>query len=171
MARLTAEQKALAKIDYEVNGLSQNAIAKKYGVGKATISRLAKEQDWQAGKVEHLVSEKKNAIKALNKVEHQMEHLNEAFQIAIDKRVYKELNEEGIFIQSAIENQYLANQKIGQLLTAKKLEMSDIEAHSRVTERNNKVVNNKQDVQTAIQINNEGKDKQVTPTINLTFNQ
>lgn len=141
MARLTPEQKQLARTDFEVGGMSQNAIAEKYGVGKATISRLANSEGWVAGKVEHLVVEKKKAIKVLNKVEQQMEHLNPAFHIAIDKRVYRELGQEGIFLQSAIENQYLANKELKKLFEKGDLKLSDLEAFARLTEKNDKVVN------------------------------
>lgn len=163
MVRLTDEKKQLARTDFEAGGLSQNAIAEKYGVGKATISRLAKKEAWVAGKVEHLFQEKKQAIKALQKVERQVEHLNPVFQIAINERIYHELSQEGVFLQSAIENQYLANQELKRLFEQGEIDISALEVHSRLSQRNKETVLGKQP-ETAVQVNNSI----APPTFNIT---
>nr|DAN84303.1 MAG TPA: SatD family (SatD) [Caudoviricetes sp.] len=69
MARLTAEQWAVARADFEIRGLSVTEVAKKYGCAKSSVSERAKAEGWKPNKTEQAVAEKSNAIIKLARTE------------------------------------------------------------------------------------------------------
>ena len=73
MARLSAEQWAMARADFEIRGLSVTEIARQYGCAKSAVSMRAKADGWQAGKTEQAVTDKVNAIMQLARVEQETE--------------------------------------------------------------------------------------------------
>lgn len=69
MARPTPEQRAAARVDFEVGGMSQTAIACKYGVSRGAVSQWAAAEGWQAGKTKQIQDKKVNAVMALAEAE------------------------------------------------------------------------------------------------------
>nr|DAX15486.1 MAG TPA: ECF sigma factor [Caudoviricetes sp.]DAY37208.1 MAG TPA: ECF sigma factor [Caudoviricetes sp.] len=73
MARLTPELWEAARADYEIRGMSQRDIARKYGVSAGTVGERASKEGWEQGKAEQLRADKSNAIIALAKTERETE--------------------------------------------------------------------------------------------------
>ena len=62
MARLSVEQWAMARADYEIRGLSVTEIARQYGCAKSAVSMRAKADGWQAGKTEQKLNATEGAV-------------------------------------------------------------------------------------------------------------
>jgi hypothetical protein len=76
MARPTPEQRAAARVDFEVGGMSQTAIARKYGVSRGAVSQWAAAEGWQAGKTKQIQEKKVNAVMALVEAEAETKQAN-----------------------------------------------------------------------------------------------
>ncbi|MDO4642514.1 MAG: hypothetical protein Q4A74_01585 [Cardiobacteriaceae bacterium] len=93
MARLSAEQWIAARADYEIRGLSQAEIMRKYGVTRGAVSQRVAAENWQAGKTKRLQEKKASAIIALAETEQEAKQtkLNNveraAFEIAVRDEV------------------------------------------------------------------------------------
>ena len=87
MARLSAEQWAMARADYEIRGLSVTEIARQYGCAKSAVSMRAKADGWQAGKTEQAVADKSKAIMQLARIEQETEQRLSATERAVFDRV------------------------------------------------------------------------------------
>mgnify|MGYP001011774249 CR=1 FL=1 len=90
MARLSAEQWAMARADYEIRGLSVTEIARQYGCAKSAVSMRAKADGWQAGKTEQAVADKSNAIMQLARVEQETEQKLNATERAVFDAVVRD---------------------------------------------------------------------------------
>ena len=87
MARLTEEQWGEIRASYEVDGVSFGQLAKDWSIHKSNIARRANKEGWIQGKTQHLVEKKANAIKALEEVRNETQHLTQHHEKAIDKAV------------------------------------------------------------------------------------
>ena len=76
MARLSAEQWMMARADFEIRGLSQADIVRKYGVTRGAVSQRVAAEGWQAGKTKQLQDKKVNALIALAETEHETKQSN-----------------------------------------------------------------------------------------------
>ena len=56
MARLTDEQWACVRADYEANGLTYTELESKYGINKSNISRRAAKESWNQDETQQLIS-------------------------------------------------------------------------------------------------------------------
>jgi hypothetical protein len=148
MAKLTPKQWELAKQDYEIHGLSYSELVEKYGMSKGSISKRAKDENWQQGKNEHLIQKKVSVIKELQETEQQIERLEPVVQKSIEHEVSIRLAREKLFTDSALRNQKKANEMLEMAA-----ELSEINQHSQITARNKETVLGKQP-DTAIQVNN-----------------
>ena len=90
MARLSAEQWAMARADFEIRGLSVSEIARQYGCAKSAVSMRAKADGWQAGKTEQAVADKSNAIMQLARVEQETEQKLNATERAVFDAVVRD---------------------------------------------------------------------------------
>lgn len=90
MARLSAEQWAMARADFEIRGLSVTEIARQYGCAKSAVSMRAKADGWQAGKTEQAVADKSNAIMQLARVEQETEQKLNATERAVFDAVVRD---------------------------------------------------------------------------------
>ena len=158
MARLTDEQWACVRADYEVRGMSFSELAEKYKVGKATISDKKKKDadngdDWEKSKTEHLIQKKVSVIKALQETEQETERLKPNEIEAVNNEVMLRLAREKIFTDSALRNQELSNLTIEQSYNQGDLSIGELKAHSDITAKNKETVLGKQP-DTAIQVNN-----------------
>lgn len=159
MARLTDEQWACVRADYEIRGMSFNELSAKYSIGKATISDKKKKDaqkgdDWVKSKTEQLIQRKIRAIKKLRGAEQQTELLKPNELEAVNNEVLIRLAREKIFVDSALRNQSLANEYLN--LCESELgavDLDDLNKHSQLTARNKETVLGKQP-DTAIQVNN-----------------
>lgn len=150
MARTTEEEKKQAQDDFEVRNMGIREIARKYAVSPTTVRNWRDAGDWEQGKTAHIINKKKNAFKELHETAQQTAHLPAHQQVAIDTEVQKQLEDEQIFINAAKFNQMKAN----SIMKSKSdLTMGEVEAHSRLTNRNKETVLGKAP-DTAVQINN-----------------
>ena len=158
MARLTDEQWACVRADYEVRGLSFSELAEKYKVGKATISDKKKKDadngdDWEKSKTEHLIQKKVSVIKALQETEQETERLKPNEIEAVNNEVMLRLTRENFFTDSAMMNQKYSNEKVEKNKKSGELSIGELKAHSEITAKNKETVLGKQP-STAIQVNN-----------------
>jgi lambda repressor-like predicted transcriptional regulator len=165
MARLNDKKWELLQADFEVRGMSLAELSHKYSVGRSTISEKAKREGWEKGKHEHLVIEKVNAVKALEKNRTETEQLPNSVQKAIDKDADYLLEMEGIFKASLQYNQVKATNLLKKKANADDLTLADLNLHSQITVRNmDRVMGKTPD--TAIQINNNSNNP---PSLNVVF--
>ena len=153
MAKLTPEQWELAKQDYEVHGLSYSELVEKYGMSKGSISKRAKDENWQQGKNEHLIQKKVSVIKELQETEQQIERLEPIVQKSIAHEVSIRLARENFFTDSAMMNQKYSNEEVEKNKKSGELSIGELKAHSEITAKNKETVLGKQP-STAIQVNN-----------------
>jgi transposase-like protein len=96
MPRLTPEQWEKARAEYEVRGVSLNAVARQFGVNFAAVSRRAKHEGWAQGKSHNIVEKKIAAIKALTEADAESHTLPMTFQHTIETVVKERLQAEGL---------------------------------------------------------------------------
>ena len=161
MAKLTPKQWELAKQDYEIHGLSYSELVEKHGMSKGSISKRAKDENWQQGKNEHLIQKKVSVIKELQETEQQIEQLEPVVQKSIEQEVALRLARENFFIDSAMMNQKYSNEEIKKSKELGELSIGELKAHSDITAKNKETVLGKQP-DTAIQINNGVESNNLT---------
>ena len=61
----------MARADFEIRGMSQADIVRKYGVTRGAVSQRVAAEGWQAGKTKQLQEKKVNALIALAETEHE----------------------------------------------------------------------------------------------------
>ena len=92
MARLTPELWEAARADYEIRGMTQRDIAKKYGVSAGAVGTKASKDGWVQGKTEQLSKDKANAIIELAEVEREIEQkLSRTERAVLDSVVMDEV--------------------------------------------------------------------------------
>lgn len=96
MPRLTKGQWERARAEYEVNGLSQNEIAKRFGVNHKAVQKKIAQQGWSQGESRHLVQEKAQVLKELAQVEEKSRSLPSAHQKVLEKAVRTQLELDGL---------------------------------------------------------------------------
>ena len=69
MPRLTKEQWEQIRADYEIHGIGNRELSRKYGLSTSTLSERAKNEQWVQGKTEQLVSRKIAAVKEMREIE------------------------------------------------------------------------------------------------------
>ena len=153
MARLTDEQWELARIDYEIHGLSWAELVTKYNTSDGAIARRSKKDNWQKGKAEQLLTEKVSAIKALKEVEQKAEQFTPIEKLAINNEVDRRLEIENIITNDALKGQKLASKQIDELDSVDELTLMDLKTFSQITATNKETLLGKQP-DTAIQVNN-----------------
>ena len=161
MARLTDEQWELARIDYEIHGLSWAELVAKYNTSDGAIARRSKKDNWQKGKAEQLLTEKVSAIKALKEVEQKAEQFTPIEQLAINNEVDRRLEIENIITNDALKGQKYASQQVDELYKVNELSLQDIKTFSQITATNKETLLGKQP-NTAIQINNGVESNNLT---------
>ena len=161
MAKLTPKQWELAKQDYEIHGLSYSELVEKHGMSKGSISKRAKDENWQQGKNEHLIQKKVSVIKELQETEQQIEQLEPVVQKSIEHEVSIRLARENFFKNSAMMNQKYSNEENKKSKELGELSIGELKAHSDITAKNKETVLGKQP-DTAIQINNGVESNNLT---------
>ncbi|MBR3665208.1 MAG: hypothetical protein IKN64_11270 [Desulfovibrio sp.] len=96
MPRLTKEQWEQIRADYEVHGLGNRELSRKYGLSTSTLSERAKKEQWVQGKTEQLVSRKIAAVKEMREIELETEQFGRVERRAFEKEVKDRLDLEGI---------------------------------------------------------------------------
>lgn len=149
MARLTEAQKEEIVSRFRV-GISQNQLAKEYNVSPATINKYCKglDQDYK---------DKVNAVSHVKtELANESEYLVNAFEDEVNSRTKHLI----YFQNSALKNQKLANELLDGADS-----LNELEAHSRITQRNKETVLGKDKTvelnNTNAQQNNETKVIQV----------
>jgi len=101
------------RLDYEIHGIGNRELERKYGIGSSTIANKIKTEHWKQSKTEHLVAQKVDAEIALAKAEKETEQakLSKAEKKAFEKEVQKRLDLEGIR-SSFHANLYAKGEKI-----------------------------------------------------------
>lgn len=146
MARQTnAELKEKVVTDWK-KGVSQNDLAKMYGISKGTVN------NWCKG-VSQIIEPLVNAQVKINQ---ELTNLTDRELTAFRNEVEERTKHLMFFTNSALKNQQLANRKLTQ-----DAPITDLEAHSRITARNKETVLGKSP-DTAVQINNEQPQEQRT---------
>lgn len=95
MPRMTGEQWELVKTDFEVRGLSLNSLAEKYPVDRSAISKRAKRECWQKGKLHSLIARKMALIKELVDIAVESHDLPAAYQFTIEDVIRERLEADG----------------------------------------------------------------------------
>ena len=87
MARLTAEQWAEARADYEVRLLSLRQIAEKFDVHASSVSDKCKKEQWDREKTQQLIEKNFLAVKELEQITQQTRQKPKQTQQAIKEAV------------------------------------------------------------------------------------
>ena len=91
MARLTDEQWACVRADYEANGLSYTELESKYGINKSNISRRATKEGWNQDETQQLISASVCNEKEKILLTQQTQQLTQQTQQAVVMQVYDNL--------------------------------------------------------------------------------
>ena len=99
MARLTDEQWACMRADYEVHQLTFTQLESKYGVNKSNISRRAKKENWNQDETQRLISasvcNEKEKILLTQQTQQLMQQTQQAFAMEVyDKLRFEVQNNE-----------------------------------------------------------------------------
>lgn len=94
--RLDDQQWQQAQADYEIRNSTFSEIANRFNTAVSTISRKAKTDDWERGKMQKFVEKKINAIKSLAEVKSQMQNFSQPFQHTFESVVQERLQAEGL---------------------------------------------------------------------------
>ncbi len=91
MARLTDEQWACVRADYEANGLTYTELESKYGINKSNISRRATKEGWNQDETQQLISASVCNEKEKILLTQQTQQLTQQTQQAVTMQVYDKL--------------------------------------------------------------------------------
>jgi hypothetical protein len=142
MARLDEKQKKRLLDDLLKGTESVRVLAKRYGVSNATIQKYKYSIDPESERIVNAGIAYKTALSEIREPEKVNAIVN-----AVDERTKHLI----FFNNSALKNQQLANNRLKQ--KEHDVELSELEAHSRITARNKETVLGKSP-DTAIQVNN-----------------
>lgn len=124
MAKLNDELKEKILAEHK-SGLSQAKLAKEYGLSLATINKLCKGKEQTNAKIVSMQLQVNQAMDNMSKLEAQ----------SVQQRVFEAEKIRKYFNDAALKNQLLANELLDGVV-----DFADIEAHSRITQRNKDTV-------------------------------
>ena len=140
MARLTDDERESLLADYHTGQFTQRQLSKRYGVSTATVNKLTKGVE---PKHEHRV----NTIATMKaELAEESEQERDAVHLAIEEKTKHLI----LFDSSALKNQKMANKALDSLEEGEREptvdDLQDIEAHSRITQRNKDTVIGKEPI-------------------------
>jgi len=149
MARLTPGQWQAIRTEYEVDCISSTKLSNKYGVAESTICRRMKKEGWDRNKTQDAIEKKVSSIKALAEIT----QVNASGTQAILQEAERRLRLEGFFMDALEYNQTVANNTLKRNIDDGSAELTHINLHSQITNRNKDGVMGKPQTQVNIQNN------------------
>ena len=98
MPRLTPADWKHIRARYEVEGESQNSLAKEFGIHVSAVNRRAAKEGWEQAKYQNMSKDKANAIATIARIDEEKSKLPVETQKAIDFLARRELELQDISV-------------------------------------------------------------------------